>query len=336
MRRLRSLFAPGTAVLALPSWRAPRLLYAAGDADETAARIALFPATRASARVRRSLLAAASGLRRDVRLAPESSRALGDVLGLGSVQVTAVLLTGRASAEERAVCRLESDGRCIGYAKIAFAPAARSALGRERAILEALVTEVAPRVLGYVESEEFDALALEQCGELPFDAALDPPFGVPSIAPGVGGTEREASQCEWLRGLIAESSLDLARHAEALESRAWPVVPLHGDFAPWNVRTDGSRVRAIDWEFGAVDGLPYVDIAHYVLQREVLLRRRAGSVAADAALARLAEDGRLSDREALALVGLAAAHAHAHALANGDAPDAPHMRAYGDVVERLR
>ena len=41
---------------------------------------------------------------------------------------------------------------------------------------------------------------------------------------------------------------------------------VHGDFAPWNLRTHRGRISAFDWEYGELDGLPLMDEAHFTLQ----------------------------------------------------------------------
>jgi hypothetical protein len=52
-----------------------------------------------------------------------------------------------------------------------------------------------------------------------------------------------------------------------------PSAVVHGDFAPWNVRMDRGRLRAFDWEYGSVDGLPHLDALHHELQVGRLLDR---------------------------------------------------------------
>ncbi|MEA2710836.1 MAG: hypothetical protein QOF78_3437 [Phycisphaerales bacterium] len=41
---------------------------------------------------------------------------------------------------------------------------------------------------------------------------------------------------------------------------------VHGDFAPWNLRTHNGKLSAFDWEYGDVDGLPLIDEIHFRLQ----------------------------------------------------------------------
>ncbi len=41
---------------------------------------------------------------------------------------------------------------------------------------------------------------------------------------------------------------------------------VHGDFAPWNLRSHHGQISAFDWEYGELDGLPLVDETHFILQ----------------------------------------------------------------------
>jgi hypothetical protein len=53
-----------------------------------------------------------------------------------------------------------------------------------------------------------------------------------------------------------------------------PVIS-HGDFARWNLRrqADGSLV-ALDWEWGHANGMPGIDLVHYLLQDARLVRKK--------------------------------------------------------------
>ena len=42
-----------------------------------------------------------------------------------------------------------------------------------------------------------------------------------------------------------------------------PSTIVHGDFAPWNLRTHHGKISAFDWEYGELDGLPLMDETHY-------------------------------------------------------------------------
>src|SRR5207247_3384054 len=48
----------------------------------------------------------------------------------------------------------------------------------------------------------------------------------------------------------------------------------HGDFAPWNVRDDGTEIYVFDWECSRDADLPAQDIFHFHFQEMRWLERR--------------------------------------------------------------
>jgi len=56
---------------------------------------------------------------------------------------------------------------------------------------------------------------------------------------------------------------------------ALPVCIEHGDFTPWNIRSNGaSGLFVLDWEHARSKGVPWLDALHFCCQMEVLVRRR--------------------------------------------------------------
>lgn len=43
---------------------------------------------------------------------------------------------------------------------------------------------------------------------------------------------------------------------------------IHGDFSPWNMFVDGSRLVVFDWEFSEPSGLPFYDLVHFVMRKK--------------------------------------------------------------------
>lgn len=69
----------------------------------------------------------------------------------------------------------------------------------------------------------------------------------------------------------------------------------HGDFARWNLlrKSDGS-ITALDWEWGHPAAMPGLDLVHYFLQDQRLVRRLPHSEAIAATLVRMRETGSFS------------------------------------------
>jgi thiamine kinase-like enzyme len=113
---------------------------------------------------------------------------------------------------------------------------------------------------------------------------------------------------------------------EALGHREWPVVFSHGDFVPWNVlSTNESNCQAVDWEYGTLEGFPYLDLAYYVLQLGCLLHRWNPRSASDYTVRFLTDavDAALTEQEAQALVALTAYHALQLSLEDGKDANEP-------------
>ena len=100
----------------------------------------------------------------------------------------------------------------------------------------------------------------------------------------------------------------------------------HGDFAPWNIRRkpDGA-LCAMDWEYGRLDGFPYVDMAYFVLQTAALIHRWKPPKAASYAAAFLSNHrwAALRPAEATAIVRLAAYDAYMNSMDDEQSGDAP-------------
>jgi hypothetical protein len=83
-----------------------------------------------------------------------------------------------------------------------------------------------------------------------------------------------AGQTDWSRfadDLLEQLIGSLGR------DRIWGQVWRHGDFAPWNIFRNrgsmGGRLCAVDWEEGAPEGFPGLDLAYFLLQTASLMHR---------------------------------------------------------------
>jgi hypothetical protein len=122
----------------------------------------------------------------------------------------------------------------------------------------------------------------------------------------------------WIAGAAAWAGVDLEAIVQALPGRI-ALTRTHGDFAPWNLlRSTKSHAVAIDWESSTADGLPAVDLAHFVIASERLLMRSTPKDAAMRAASVLVERLGYDRRTAWTIVGLAAsATAHRERMTGG-------------------
>src|SRR5215213_1504226 len=148
-----NLFFPcGTRVLALPSWRNPRLYLSTQRFVELWKASSFYPASRFSARLNRLLVRsrAAMGLA-GVRVARSDGWPLGEFVQdvLPEAVSAAVLVCAednKPNAKLTAQLRNEK-GEILGYLKYAEKRVARSRLDQERSMLSTLPKGIGPEVL---------------------------------------------------------------------------------------------------------------------------------------------------------------------------------------------
>jgi hypothetical protein len=319
-------FPPGARVLALPGWHSPRLLLAADTISDRVSGSAFYPAFRATGRLYRWALrlraVAAMGA---FRSAPEGhsllAEFLADVLPGAHVRAVQVGVPGRT-------CKLTAqlvneNGGVVGYLKCAHYPLARQRLRHEYALLGRLPPGVGPRPLKYGSVVGHDVLLLSAVSGTTQKALLDPPLALRRLCRSlVGTTTYGLAVHPWVQA-HPDRSGGSARLLEALAARAWPVAIQHGDLAPWNLIQHPLRgLTAIDWEYGLARGFPGLDLAHYVLQVAVLVKRLRPADARARAIRHLLadEDLALDGKEAAALVALAAHKAYRNVSLAGHPP----------------
>lgn len=321
------VFRPGTRVLALPGWRNARLFCAADTMAERWNAAAFYPAQRYSARVYRVFLQV-SALLRSGRICPESRKriAVEEFLDgvLSDALPLAVRISPRGPVRKFTIQFVDLNGGVLAYLKCADSAMARTRLRRECDILRQLPPGFGPRVLKYGEIEGCDALLVAAVSGRQLNAALPLPNQVHAYTTALQtGQPCSLEAHPWLKQQ-ADSCTDVQRYAERLDRRTWPVVFRHGDLAPWNLlRTPSGTLIAIDWEYGRRDGFPGLDVAQYVLQVAALIHRWSPIRARRYAIRELIGGLSLTEREASAIVSLAAIEAHRHGTEDGFAPELP-------------
>lgn len=274
-----SFFPPGERVMALPGWKSPRLYLSARDFPQRWDHSSLYPASRRAARAYRLLLRtrAAAGLQKTRTVSP-GGWPLGEFSGEALPQMeSVVVLAGTPGPAQMITAQLrEGKGRVLAYLKHAGTEVSRRRLRQEWSMLCNLPFGVGPEPLKFGPMCDGEALLQRAViGKAP-RATLPPPKNIVDLldslvtAPGV---PLEAHP--WALRVRESGAPDVDAWLEPLSGRNWPVVAQHGDFAPWNliIGSDGA-LRAIDWEYGDLEGFPYLDLAFYLLQTSALIYRR--------------------------------------------------------------
>jgi len=236
-----------------------------------------------------------------------------------------VVLVGTPGPAQKTTAQVRGKhGEVLGYLKYAEKEAARQRLRREHHMLLNLPAGAGPEAVKFGPLGDGEALLATALSGRALPAALPPAQGLAEFSMSLaapGSMPLEAHP--WVRRArdLGEESGLLDRRLEVLAGRSWPVAVQHGDFAPWNlIRKPDGALGAIDWEYGTLEGFPYLDLAYYVLQTSALIYRRTPAEGARRAVDYLSRRLALEDAEALALTRLAAFDAHQSSREDGQ-PD---------------
>lgn len=331
-------YPPGTLVLALPSWKSPRLYLPVQHFSQRWDASSFYPASRTLARLYRlSLRARAAARLAEVRQVQSGVWPLGAFVRdvLPEVE-SAVTLVGTPGPAQKITARLlGGQGEVLGYLKYAHKEAARFRLRQEHRLLCNLPAEVGPDPLKFGSFADGEALLTTVLEGEKAPTSLPPAddlmdfLGTLAVSPSV---PLEAHP--WAKRIREEGSTKLEYWFESLADKSWPVVVQHGDLAPWNLlRKPDGTLGAIDWEYGVLDSFPHLDLAYYVLQIMALVRRQSPAAAAEYTIRYLNQDAglTLSSKEARALTSLAAYDAYTKSREDGQ-PDDVRLQAWRRVI----
>lgn len=322
-----AFFPPNTPVTALPSWSEPRLLVPARSMAEAWQRSRLFPAFSWPARVRKSLLrlAAATGARARKRT-PANEWMLGSFLAdvWPEAQSATVLLGSPSPTQKTTVEITGADGRPLGFVKIAEHEPAKERLRQERDVLAQLPEGAGPKLIKYGLLARSEALVTSALPGRPLPPDLPPAHTLIGYVRSLERSESYPVEAHpWIRTLPAGRG-PVAKSIEALSGREWAVTVQHGDLV-WNTFDAAGRLSACDWEYGTLDGFPGQDLANYVLQ--VGMERNGWSPERVRPIGvRFLQSAGYSEREAHALLDLAAFDVYLKFEADGYTPDRPEQQ----------
>ncbi len=314
-------FPEGTPVVALPDWKHPRLYVVAYPWAWRWSASAYFPAYRFTARIRRWLLRVGAQLFGQVRSAQGPFVFTKLSAGFpGGLKPVAVLLGTPGPAQKAVIPLVDATGRTAAYVKYGESPAAKKRLERELQVLSGLPEGIGPKPLGLHAVGTGFALFLSPFEGRPLSARVFPGEETVALLRRIweGRVVVSAEEHPWIRRLLGAYPRAEA-WVSVLSFRRWPVVPMHGDLAPWNVLSGPSGLLLIDWEYGSLEGFPGVDLAYHVLQVGALLKGWTPARARSKAVDLLSGEMDLSRSQAEALVRLSALGAYLQFSEDGHA-----------------
>jgi hypothetical protein len=328
--KVSPLFPPGTPIGVLPSKNRPRLYFPSGALAKQWEYTSFYPAFKRVAKLYRlALRVKASSPFRDVIRRDNGSWLLGEfVRDLLPEARTSTVLVGTPGPTQKLTIQLWGERSVIGYVKYAEKPSARSHLANEHTLLCALPEGSGPTILKYAPFLSGEALLLKPVIGRAFPATLPPPDVTLLLGNLYKSATFEASEHPWLNTVALTADHPLDSLIAALSDRLWPSVYLHGDFAPWNLFMSPNGMRIIDWEYGQLEGFPYIDYCFYILQTGVLIYRWSPQQARDRCNHYLLESFRdLTQSHAQALITLAALNSFWQSKVDG-APDSNPLQAW--------
>jgi hypothetical protein len=135
-----------------------------------------------------------------------------------------------------------------------------------------------PLVRGEFGHNEVQAFALDYCPGPAPTATDEQELSVLMHAWIQPGGEKPFLELPAVRALIAAagSAPGFTKWQQAVASLTVRPVVMQGDFAPWNIKVSPSTGdwTVLDWERGDQNGVPGWDWFHYVIQPEILVKRR--------------------------------------------------------------
>jgi len=342
------LFPPGEPVIALPSWRHPRLLLSARRLEQRWRDSDFYRAQRIRARIYRQMLRLRAAARvAEVRIARGSDWILPKFLSglVDSPQPPSIWIGTPCSSQKWTIRVPDASGKAAAFVKWGCSESACRRIVHEHSILCALPKGLGPQPLRVGPLGEAMALCLR-----PID-------GQPLHRHAPGTSARLANL---LAGLVNHAPLPIDEHPgfadlatdapapvrtwmEQLSDHSWPVVLRHGDLAPWNLvevsaddRGSEGRLIALDWEYGSLRGVWLLDAAYYHLQIAGLLKKLGPERAVALTVRQLMRQPwpGLSQRHAEALTALTAYAAWRRAMCDGDGAEEQRQQWHRTIWDR--
>lgn len=326
---LSLFFKSGTNLIAIPSKEKPRLIFPEATPFQQWLDCSQCPTFTENKRPKRLLLRFKAALGRDkLRVGDTKGYLLDNFIGEKLSQVSrGLVLVGTPGPAQKITVQLrDSSENIIGYLKYSDKPAAMQRLAQEFNVLLKLPAGLGPLPLRFGSLGSGEALLLSPLPGKKMPSFLPPPSELSIVLRAMLlSTQYSIYDHPWIQTLSEKSDLGFDMWLKPLAGRRWPTVILHGDFAPWNILQDMNRLNLLDWEYGSLEGFPYMDLVYFMLQVAALVYSWKPSEAFRYIEIYLSRElqGFLDAFEIRSLIRLSAYSAYLQALQDGHKPDAP-------------
>ena len=328
IKNIAPFFKPNDCIIALPNDNYPRIYISSQSIAKRWRYSRFYPAFRGTARALRVIYRIKSVFCINKIANNEVTKwSLGDFIQdcLPGANATALLL-GSTGPTQKMIAQVWNQKQIIGYVKFSDKPVAICRLKNEHTLLAALPSGVGPKPLKFGPFAHGQALVTTPVYGKLLPARLPPPKNMESLLIGLHQEYTyPVDQHPWVKSLLRENRGIVSNWIEPLSDLSWPVVFHHGDCSPWNIILKSDMtLSAIDWEYGALEGFPFIDLVYYILQVSALIYRWHPLRAYSYALAQLNRFLPLS--QAAAVIKLTVFEAYQKAIADGYSHNEPLLR----------
>lgn len=285
LAKAREMCPPDDDVLELDPRNALRVLVPTSNWRVRRAGSQLYPALSWKGRVHRAALRSwitlgGGRFTFHVSAARAGTWPLGDLLvpDMPTLSTASVSVSPQARGRKVTAQLMDERGRILGFIKYADSPLARARILNEARMLETLPENVGPRLIRFTPFMGGDLLiqtplpGRSRAPRLRLDTA-QMSLLERLMQPGKSYTASEHPFIEALRAETGEHENMLESIVAALDNIEWPLVYMHGDLAPWNMRWRRGECLAFDWECGSTAGFPYLDAAYTLVLVASLIQR---------------------------------------------------------------
>lgn len=262
-------------LFAIPDWNTPRFIGENYSFSQRWKDSRFFPSFRTLGHLSRLRFRLLNAIHPNLRPNTAIYHDLQEIIREADLDVGRIIMQiGEPGPRQKYCARLISDHEHpLAIIKFGYRSSARARIEHEASMLDQVPKEMAPAVKCCIQSNSLYAIVMEYLSGKSFPATLR---GFHSKHKSLNLVD---SLLNYLRQMPRQESCVIESHPAIqrmdtipqdfclpLRGRYWPVVMQHGDFAPWNLILNGSRLKAIDWEVSVKDGFPYFDLVHFCIQ----------------------------------------------------------------------
>ena len=200
------------------------------------------------------------------------------------ITVSPVVYVGTPGPQQKAVVTLvdQSNGKALAVMKVALEAGARKSLNRESDMLKSLDQLGMKSIPKLLATDEANGRTWQTVvsGRLSSRKLTDSHISWLLSLPKTKKTTTLDKQKRILFALVDDDSSGLSSEQLTILKKAIerikgnneiPLVLVHGDFAPWNIKQQpNAQLAVIDWEDAELEGLPLWDLCHFYFMQAYL------------------------------------------------------------------